>query len=113
LRAYQDHLLAHWSEPAAHDAFVDHAFALDQGWQAAAFYRAQLAIDDHRDVAKRRLDWIQLRALAMFEVPKDRKPPKMPLWLWFVGIGVCVALIVWVAQYAGAIREIWAGFEVR
>ena len=97
LDALWERLLEAWDDDKLHAALLEHAVLSAALPELAARYK-QLAGDPEKGaLAKKRLDAIVQTATHMLLSTRMPRPGRIPLPITLSAVGVCLALIVWVA----------------
>lgn len=90
------HVLEHWQEPEAHDAFLQTCRNLRLLPDAAARYRGMCGDPERREVAEKRLQALVLTALAAMESERTTplRPGRSRLPLLLASTVICGLLLV-------------------
>jgi hypothetical protein len=97
LDALWERVLEAWDDDKTHAALLEHAVLSGALPELAARYK-ELSGDPEKGVlAKKRLDAIVQTATQMLLSTRMPRPGRIPLPITLSAVGVCLALIVWVA----------------
>jgi hypothetical protein len=84
---------AHWTDPKAHDAFLQACVDQQLLGEAARRYRALRTDQERGELASKRLDIIAFLAIQQMQARREARPPEVPRWLTWLAGAVCLAAL--------------------